>query len=178
MLNPNMGNRPDPRWPYWAADNGCFSDKWDEAKWWAWLTNLPVQGCLFAVCPDVVADAEATLARAAWLPKIRALGFSPAYVAQDGWDPTTVPWEDFDWLFIGGSDKFKLAAGPIIRDAKQRNKQVHVGRVNSYDRLRWARYFHADSADGTYIGFGPDINLPKVERWLRRVRPMTQRGIA
>lgn len=170
MLNPNMGNRPQPAWPYWAADNGCFSDKWDEHKWWTWLCGLPTDGCLFAVCPDVVADADATLERAVWLPKIKALGFTPAYVAQDGWDSDVVPWDEFDWLFIGGSTKFKVGAASIIRDAKARGKQVHVGRVNSFDRLRWAWYSHADSADGGYIGFGPDINLPKVETWLRRLR--------
>ncbi len=57
-----------------------------------------------------------------------------------------------------------------MTEAKDRGKQVHVGRVNSARRLRWARDHGADSADGTYVGFGPDVNLPKVTRWLDGVR--------
>lgn len=170
MLTQQMANRVDPRWPYWAADNGCFSDKWDEQKWWQWLQELPTDGCLFAVCPDVVGDFEATLKLFhQWHNRIAHFDFQVAFVAQNGWDETRVPWDYFNWLFIGGDDAFKLSAGPIIADAKRRGKLVHVGRVNSYDRLRWAWYYGADTADGTYVGFGPDVNLPKVEGWLARL---------
>src|SRR4051812_23692588 len=70
----------------WCADNGCYSDKWDAVKWWRFLEDNAhaAANCLFAVAPDVVGDAEATLARSAeWLPQIRELGYPAAFVAQD-----------------------------------------------------------------------------------------------
>ena len=36
MASPNQGNRIDPEWT-WTADNGCFSDSWQPAKWVAFL---------------------------------------------------------------------------------------------------------------------------------------------
>src|SRR4051794_37362763 len=65
-----------------GADNGCFSkgDAFDVDEWLAWLDRLPREGCLFAVAPDVVGDAAATLERSRpWLPVIRAMGFPAAF---------------------------------------------------------------------------------------------------
>lgn len=156
----------------WCADNGCFSDVFNEAKWWAWLQANAhrADSCVFAVAPDVVADAAATLARSApWMPKIRALGYPVAFVAQDGLENLTVPWDEFDALFIGGSTEWKLGrhARAIAREAKRRGKHLHMGRVNSLQRLRYARWLGCDSADGTFIKRGPDVNLPKMLGFLR-----------
>lgn len=46
---------------------------------------------------------------------------------------------------------------------------MHMGRVNSERRLRYADAIGCDSADGTYLAFGPDVNLPDVLAWLRVV---------
>ena len=92
----------------WCADNGCFGKGYpgDEA-WLAWLTaQVALDGatCAFATAPDVVGDAQATLARSApWLPTIRALGVPAAYVAQNGATVGNLPWADFDVLFLGGT---------------------------------------------------------------------------
>jgi len=158
----------------WCADNGCFTDNWDEAKWWAWLQANAHRAdtCEFAVAPDVVGDAHATLARSMpWLPKIRELGYPVAFVAQDGIAPHWTPWPEFDVLFIGGTTGWKLSADAreMVKAAKLRGKHVHMGRVNSLRRLRYAQAIGCDSADGTYITFGPDENLPKVLGWLRAV---------
>jgi hypothetical protein len=169
----------------WCADNGCFSDKWDEAHWSAWLA-APTQmdrreTCLFAVAPDVVGDAYATTVLfRKWGHRIRNLGYPVAYVAQDGLEKLRgrtesggltfpVPWESFDVLFIGGSTEWKLgeAARGIVAEAKQRGKWVHMGRVNSQRRFEYARAIGCDSADGTYLTFGPDVNLPKLLAWTR-----------
>jgi hypothetical protein len=171
-----------PSFPVWAADNGCFGVErngrtFDIEGYLAWLDSLPRKGCLFAVAPDVLhwidgkpfGDAVATWERSApILPRIRALGFPPAYVAQDGIDPHTVEWRAFQWLFIGGSDRFKYCRETryLARLAHQHGVQVHVGRVNSWRHFQEAAVF-ADSCDGTYIKYGPDINLPKIIRWLR-----------
>lgn len=156
----------------WCADNGCFSDRWDEGKWWAFLTNNAdrADSCLFATAPDVVGDAAATLEKSApWLPQIRALGYRVALVAQDGLESLPVPWDEFDALFIGGSTEWKLGphAREIAAEAKRRGKWLHMGRVNSERRFRYAAAIGCDSADGTYLTFGPDVNLPKLLSWTR-----------
>lgn len=167
---PLQGNRR-PIGVSWCADNSCFSDKFDEVKWWAWLEKHSnhASTCSFATAPDVVGDAKATLARSLpWLPRIRALGYPVAFVAQDGIEHTEVPWNDFDALFIGGTTDFKL--GPIARayakEAKTRDKWLHMGRVNSLKRFRYAAAIGCDSVDGTYLVFGPDVNLPKLLGWI------------
>lgn len=168
---PAQGNKRPPG-VTWCADNGAFSDKFDEAKWWRFLeaNAHAASDCLFAVAPDVVGDAAATLERSLpWLPKIRALGYPVAFVAQDGFDPTAVPWDEFECLFIGGTDAFKLgpAGRAAVAEAKRRGKWVHMGRVNSEKRWKYADAIGCDSADGTHLRFGPDTNLPKLLAWTR-----------
>lgn len=167
---PAQGNRRPPGLT-WCADNGCFSNRWDEDRWWKFLTaNAHEAGsCLFAVAPDVVGDAAATLAKSApWLPRIRELGYPAALVAQDGLEHLDVPWDTFDCLFIGGSTRWKtsLAAQRLAAEAKARGKWLHMGRVNSARRFRLARdVFGCDSADGTHITFHPEENLGNVLAW-------------
>lgn len=163
-------------WKLWAADNGAFNAKTyvGDDKWFAWLASKAEHAdrCLFATAPDVVGDAQATLDRSLpWLPKIRGLGYKAAFVAQDGLEDLTVPWDAFDVLFIGGSTEWKLggAAAALTAEAKARGKQVHVGRVNSYKRLRYSESIGADTADGTFLAFGPDKNLPRLASWLERL---------
>lgn len=172
IVTPKQGNRI-PEGVTICADNGCFGKGYpgDDA-WWAWLQTLPTDRMRFAVAPDVVADAAATLARSLpWLARIRSLGMPAAFVAQDGLEDLTVPWEEFDVLFIGGSTDWKLGkhARELVSQAKAHGKWVHMGRVNSYQRLRYADAIGCDSADGTYIAFGPDVNMPKVLGWLQDV---------
>ncbi len=172
MLQPGNGYaRQIPQWPYWAADNGCFSqgERFDLGRYLRWLDSLPRDGCLFAVAPDVVRDHAATLARSLpVLPQLRALGFPAAFVAQNGITIESCPWGAFDALFLGGDDPFKAAASTwaLVREAKRRGIHVHQGRVNSMRRFTASRVMGCDSADGTYLGFGPDTNLPKLLRWL------------
>ena len=173
---PAQGNAR-PAGVAWCLDNGAYSDNFDEAKWWATVVNNApyAASCAFAVAPDVVGDAEATLVRSRpWLAEIRGLGYPVAYVAQNGFADHFVPWDDFDVLFIGGTTEWKLGPHAIeaAHQAKLRGKRVHVGRVNSEKRFRFAAapYPHglgADSADGTFLTFGPDVNLPKVLAWTR-----------
>jgi len=169
---PAQGNRRPPGIK-WCADNGCFGSGYPgDDKWLAWLAKNAHEAatCLFATAPDVVGDAAATLARSGpWLPKIRALGYPAALVAQDGLESLVVPWDDFDVLFIGGTTEWKLGpwARELVRQAKDRGKWVHMGRVNSERRYRYANAIGCDSADGTFLVFGPDKNLPRLKGWLR-----------
>jgi len=176
IVTPKQGNRiPEGAW--FCADNGVFGKGYPgEAAWWEWLTALPTERCRFAVAPDVVGDAAATMQTAlSWLPKIRSLGIPAAFVAQDGAETVGVPWGEFDVLFIGGSTEWKLGphARELVSETKARGKDVHMGRVNSAARMRYAAGIGCDSADGTFIVFGPDQNLPKVLGWLRQVNAPT-----
>ncbi|MFF9040515.1 hypothetical protein ACF090_34190 [Streptomyces sp. NPDC014892] len=79
-----------------------------------------------------------------------------------------LPWDAFDVLFLAGSTEWKLGAVAerLAREAKARGKGVHMGRVNSRTRLGIAEWFGCDSADGTYLAYGPDRNLPRLLRWI------------
>ena len=155
----------------WCADNGCFGAKpFNEDRWFNWLQNhTDVEHCRFATAPDVVGDHEATVKRSLpWLPRIQALGYPAAFVAQDGATPDGLPWTAFDVVFIGGTDQFKLGreAVNIAVEGRRRGMWVHIGRVNS--RQRFLRFSHiADSADGTFVKFGPRIRVPEVLGWVR-----------
>ena len=165
----------------WAADNGCFGKGYPgDAAWLAWLSGMDPAGCLFATAPDVVGDAASTLARSLpLLPAIRALGYPAALVAQDGLEALVVPWGEFDVLFIGGSTEWKLGrhARALVADAKRHGKRVHMGRVNSERRYRYATAIGCDSADGTFLTFGPDANLPRLLAWVRTIQQPALMGV-
>lgn len=174
IVTPAAGNRLEPG-RRWIADNSVFAGNYpgDDAylTWLAGRQHL-ASACAFVVAPDVVCDAAATWERSApMLPRIRALGFPVALVAQNGLEDMAVDWSSFDALFIGGDDAWKLgpAARALIAEAHGHGKHVHMGRVNSLERLRYARLVGCDSVDGTYLAFGPDKNLPKLLGWLSDV---------
>jgi hypothetical protein len=75
-------------------------------------------------------------------------------------------------LFVGGTTSWKLSevAYGLVQEAKRRGKFVHMGRCNSRQRLIAAAVGGYDSADGTYVAFGPDKNLPKLMGWLEELR--------
>lgn len=159
----------------WVADNGVFAGTYpgDDA-YLAWLAERAdfSEACGFAVAPDVVGDARATLERSApMLARIRKTGFPVALAAQNGLEDLAVPWDDFDVLFIGGDTDWKLGpyARGLVRAARHHGKWIHMGRCNSEQRLRYAHAIGCHSADGTYLAFGPDKNLPQLLAWLRRV---------
>ena len=168
---PAQGNkRPDG--VLWCADNGCYSDRWDEAKWWRFLQNNAHDAatCLFAVAPDVVGDAWRTgIKSLPWIEPIRNLGYRVAWVAQNGQENQPLPWLGIDALFIGGTTDWKLGphARALVAEAKARGKWVHGGRVNSEKRYRYMHEIGCDSVDGTFLTFGPDILLPRLLAWSR-----------
>ncbi len=174
MCTPAEGKTPASA-AIWAADNGCFGRGYPgDDKYLAWLRRHAIHAdrCLFATAPDVMGDAAATLVRSApFFPLIRELGYPAALVAQDGLQHLTVPWDTFDALFIGGTTEWKLShhAVALMAEAKRRGKHVHVGRVNSKKRIIWAELCGADSVDGTFLTFGPDINLPRLRDWLGHI---------
>ncbi len=178
MLTPAHGVRLGVcgQLPHWAADNGCYNQgsNFSLDGFMRWLEAMePAQAtCLFAVAPDVVGDAQATLDRSRpVLPVLRQLGWPAAFVAQDGLEELAVPWDEFDVLFVGGTTAWKLseAAFGLARTARALGKWTHLGRVNTLRRLRAAVAGGYDSADGTNGSFGPDRRVPQLCRWVRHV---------
>lgn len=173
MTTPAQGN-VIPDGAEYACDNGKFGKGWPGAEaWYAWLTRTVerygADRCLWAVAPDVPFDAAGTLAESLpWLARIRNLGIPAAFAAQDGCDILGLPWDEFDVLFLAGSTEWKTGpvAEQLAREAAERGKAVHMGRVNSRQRLQTAEWFGCDTADGTYLAFGPDKNLARLRGWL------------
>jgi hypothetical protein len=163
MLNPgNSYHLRVDRYPWWAADNGCFADKWVEDEHLSWLEALPRDRCLFAVSPDVYPDAAASLERGLqFAPLLREMGFPVAIVAQDDAEQLDWPWDELDALFIGGerrdnpADEWKLsaAAEALARRARNHGKWVHMGRVNGEDRTLRASEMGCLSVDGTALKY-------------------------
>lgn len=146
-----------PRRSPWFLDNGAFT---------FWRRGVPFdhKGFRRAVelacghptepewitVPDVVADAEATIALAReYLPILKNLRFRCAIVVQDGMTPATFPlWGAADVIFVGGSLVWKLgAAGDWCSAARAQGLRCHIGRVGSARRVRWAQSIQADSVD-------------------------------
>jgi hypothetical protein len=183
ILTPKQGNRLPPGVRF-IIDNGCGPGKNGEPgtgypgdrAYLELLSRMSARArrrCLFATAPDVLGDPAATIERSArFVYRVRAwFGLPVALVAQDGLEHLDVPWSWFDVLFLGGSTVWKLGPGArrLVAEAKARGKHVHMGRVNSLRRLRYAHWIGCDSADGTYLAFGPDENLPRLLGWLRDV---------
>lgn len=171
MLTPHIRNRPEP-WRIWAADNGCFArpETFSRDRYLDWLRSRSAERatCLFATIPDVWSDAEATYQRIEdWPETLAALGYTPAFIAQDRCDQYPIPWDRIGALFIGGSDPWRSTPEfrSVVEEAKRRELYLHIGRVNSRARLQWARGLGAQSADGTLARFGPDIHIPRINRW-------------
>lgn len=168
MTTPFAGNRLEPGVPF-GLDNGCWSSSgWNETQWRRTLERYAdVPGCLFAVVPDVVANAAATDELwDRWAPVVRDHGYRPAYVLQNGCEQLP---PDAEASFTGGTTSWKLGeeARELVRTAKERGLWCHMGRVNSLRRLRIAALDGYDSVDGTYLAFGPDQNLPRLLTFLR-----------
>ena len=167
MLTPFSQRSCPGGWP-WAADNGCFASRWTEAVWFSWLRSKEDPGsALFATVPDVVGDHSGTLERWwQWHAAVADLGYSPAFVLQDGLVPSEVPWDQMGALFVGGTTDFKLSEDSrlMVAEAKRRGKWVHMGRVNSRKRIRIAHEWGCDSVDGTFLAFAPDHNTHRLIR--------------
>ena len=170
MNSPDIGYLTPTGMPV-AYDNGMFrvwrsGGIWEPDRWAQWLMTQP-RG-LFAVVPDVPADAKRTRARFDLYAPFVRLHQPVAYALQDGSERVAPPWDDFDVLFVGGTDAFRYTelGWEVMAEAKARGKWVHVGRVNTLRRLLSCRAGQVDSVDGTRLAFGSDLIWPQLCRWL------------
>lgn len=173
MATPDTGNvLPPDTW--WAFDNACFNHSGEfDFERWRRVLNLRLaespNRCLFVVAPDVPFDAEGTVRRfSQYRDQLVAMNLPLAFVTQDGMGSEDVPWRDVAVVFVGGSTLWKTSVESIgiIAEAKRRRLWAHMGRVNGYQRLRDADAMGCDSADGTFLKFGPDTNWQRLIGWL------------
>ena len=165
-----------------GIDNGCYSkpEKYDDELYLQYLNKLDFRDSLFATAPDVVGDYKLTRKRSyPMFKKIRDIGYKVAYVGQDGEDGTDLDFTLFDCLFIGGTTEWKLSqeAYKLIRLAKQHGKWIHMGRVNSFKRMRVAGAIGVDSVDGTYICWDTDYRINQLNEWLKNVNNQYYLGL-
>ncbi len=136
--------------PY-AADNGCFGG-FNESAFRKFLDKLAAaeRKPMWVCAPDCVGSAEITLDYwPRWSMVIAGLGLEPCFVLQDGMERRELP--DARAFFVGGTTKWKLSGHVIglAEEVKNRGAWLHVGRVNSLRRLRFAYQIGADSVDGS-----------------------------
>ena len=159
LLTPDTGNKVPTNLP-WAADNAAFTG-FNEERFMKMLNRIKGTKPLFVSCPDVVADYSKTNELfKQWEPIIHAYGYPVAYVLQDGC--SNLEWDKFEAVFIGGSTEYKLGkeAREIVREAKIRGKWVHMGRVNTQQRIVYAKEIGCDSIDGTGFSMFSQTHIP------------------
>jgi len=166
-----------------ALDNGAYGAfkqgrPFDFDKWRRWIDGMG-RDAWWAVVPDVVGELTPTLDRFdQYVDEVTGMGFVPALAAQDGMTPDQLD-DRAGALFVGGTDDWKLtpASATLMAAAKDRGMLVHVARVNSWKRYKWAAERGADSVDGTYLRFGFRANLPKLLGWLDRWQAEHPQGV-
>ncbi|HWY36774.1 MAG TPA: hypothetical protein VNX68_19165 [Nitrosopumilaceae archaeon] len=172
LRNINTGNII-PLDQIWAVDSGCFSNKgFSWIRYHEWLLKRINLGCIFATIPDVVGNAKETIeAFNKYKDLFKWISNRLAFCAQDGLEDLEIPWAEFTTLFIGGTTGWKLSdtVKSIIKEAQIKGKKVHIGRVNSLKRMKHFAELQVDSVDGTNIAFAPDINIPKILRWINKI---------
>jgi hypothetical protein len=158
--NYNFGQLRTPLTAYglsgkqYGLDNGCFS-KFEAKTWRRLLNEAKLQDEYnqpeFVCAPDIVSDSRRTLELFdMFYDEIKPL--KVCLVLQDGIGNFAIDWQRVDAVFVGGSDAFKISNEAInaCKVAKMLGKWVHVGRVNTVERVRnWIGL--ADSIDGSGI---------------------------
>jgi len=133
--------------PY-GLDNGCFST-FHEQTWLTLVEEAREQKPVFVCLPDIVGSAQRTSELADfYMGKLN--GLPRALVLQDGIEKVHIEWRYYSAVFVGGSDAFKSSKEcyDAVKAAKMLGKWVHVGRVNTRQRLeQWIGT--ADSIDGS-----------------------------
>jgi hypothetical protein len=79
-------------------------------------------------------------------------------------------------VFIAGDKIFKTSriAREVCDEAKAQGKHIHIARRNSYKALQEAQGMGADTCDGTFLKYAPDINWLRMQWWFTQLKPQTQ----
>ncbi|QOX80844.1 hypothetical protein FY034_17625 (plasmid) [Trichlorobacter lovleyi] len=170
LITPRDRNAPIRGMAY-AADNSAYSD-WNEPAFMRMLDKIQgyEQKPLFVAVPDFVGNARiSSKLFDIWAPEIIDRGLPAAYVLQDGQGGVCVPWGDISALFIGGSTAFKSCdhVRYLVKKANRKGIWVHMGRVNSYQRLQVAMDMGVDSVDGSGYSRFAELKLAKALNYLQ-----------
>lgn len=117
----------------------------------------------YVTIPDSVGNFEETIRLFdEWQPLLKNEKLPLGFVLQDGMPINEIPFDKFSSLFIGGSTEYKLSeeTANIVRIAKEKDKWIHMGRVNSYKRIRYANSIGCDSVDGTKYSMFANTYIP------------------
>ena len=149
LYSPGGQRGPYKFMPY-ALDNGAFGagDAWAPEPWIALMdwARLSAQAPLWVLVPDVVGSREGTLERwRQYAPVAEKYGWPLAFAVQDGMNILDVP-QGASVVFVGGSTEWKWRTA---RSWCKAFRHVHIGRVNSFRRLKMAEEWGAKSVDGT-----------------------------
>tara|TARA_Y100000310_G_scaffold141609_1_gene141078 strand:- start:61 stop:681 length:621 start_codon:yes stop_codon:yes gene_type:complete len=140
-------------WLPYACDNdawGSYAEgrEWDAVAFWKMLDFIDSQDHrpLWVAVPDVVANRVATLRNwGKYAPRCRDYGHELAFVAQDGMTPSDIP-VDADIVFMGGTYSWKWRN---LEKFCENFPRIHVGRVNTLQKIRRSEELGAESGDGT-----------------------------
>ncbi len=157
--------------PY-GLDNGCFTE-FDYKTWKKLLADAISSQSVFVCMPDIVGDARRTREMFDYFYE-DARPLPKAFVLQDGIENVDIPWRHIKAVFVGGSDAFKHSptAFNACKAAKMCGKWIHVGRVNTVERMRaWMDY--ADSIDGTGLIHDP-LKMARVLDVIRGEHPQKE----
>lgn len=147
------------QWMPYACDNDAFAawvgkTEWSESAWVEMLDSMQRQAHkpLWILVPDVVTDREATIAKwDRYHQRAAKVGSPLAFAVQDGMMPEDVP-TGADVVFVGGTTDatgrggWKWQSLPMWVNSFPR---VHVGRVNTLEKLMVCERLGVESVDGT-----------------------------
>lgn len=159
----------------WACDNAAFSNPDDDKFWRLCMSSWSVTEYhppLWVAVPDVVGNHSETLRLFGiwcdyWRSELGCIPWRLAFVLQDGCRPGDVPWNEIAAVFVGGTTGFKLrGTADLIAEAKHRGKLVHIGRVNTLRRIKFAHDVGADTVDGTAFSMFPATYIGRACRYL------------
>jgi hypothetical protein len=167
------------RW-LWACDNDAFNG-FDHVRFMRMVARLAtIDGLAFLTVPDHVGDCHMTnyLFVEYWhvLYCWDDVEVPLAWVAQDGAESHHMTDECMnlaECVFLGGSTGWKesAAAADLAREARRRGRWVHMGRVNTRRRLKYAFELGCDSVDGSGTSRFPDEMLSRFDRWMAELSP-------
>ena len=140
-------------WLPFALDNDAFTawvknKPWDQSAWESMIAKIKMSGKtpLWAIVPDVVSDKHATIENwDKYKGTISKHKWPLAFAVQDGMDERDVP-ADADVVFVGGTTEWKWKT--VDQWAKS-FRRVHVGRVNSLEKIMFCESLGIESVDGT-----------------------------
>ena len=175
LYSPSRWTNPRPHLPY-VLDNGVYA-AWSKHRQWdevAFLAQVERYAFLelrpqWVVVPDWVADPDRTrLLWYEWAPRLKSEYHLPlAFALQDGMSVERVkelrPVPDV--VFVGGTTEWKWTT---VRYWCDHFERVHVGRVNSGEKLDLCAELGVESCDGTGWFRGRSPQIMALGRFLAR----------